>query len=303
MIGAIDIGGTKISVGVIDVFGKILVSQDIPTVNNDSPMSILGHVSLLLATLAKRIKTEIDVIGISCTGPIDPIEGTVGKVDLLPGWEGINLVKYFSDQFGVPVVLENDADSAALGNWSWEFNQIPQSYALVSVGTGIGVGLILNGKIYRGVNHLHPELGHHVIDASGPLCYCGAHGCWESLASGRAMEKKYQDLSKSLINISARQICINADKGELCAKETVEITAKYLGIGLANIITFLTPEVIVLSGGLFNRFDLFGDVMFTTIQKHCRLVPSHLTKIIPVQKPQSAGLIGAGRVGYEILKR
>lgn len=301
LIGAIDIGGTKISVGILDESGKIIISDSIPTQGNSSPQLVLSQTSQTLEILMKECDMGISVIGIGCTGPVDPFSGIVKKVDLLSGWEGINLVNFFSEIFKIPVALENDADAAALGNWAWEYNQSPLSYLLVSIGTGIGAGMILNGCIYRGIGNSHPELGHHVIDPSGPPCYCGAFGCWESLASGSAMEQWYQHQKFNDETISARLICSNADKGELIAQEAVNRTAKYLGLGLANIISFFTPELIVLSGGLCQRFDLFKKEIFNTINSQCKLVPYSLTKIIPAKDPKNAGLLGAGRVGFEII--
>ncbi len=130
---------------------------------------------------------EITGIGIGSTGPIDPFAGQIGDVNFLPGWQGSNIVEDLGRLFQVKVTMENDADAAALGEAGWGAGRNKNRLICVTVGTGISGGIILDGKLYRGVDNAHPEIGHHLIDVSGPRCLCGFHGCWESLAAGPAV--------------------------------------------------------------------------------------------------------------------
>jgi glucokinase len=214
----------------------------------------------------------------------------------MPGWEGANLVQMLSQALGVSVTIENDADAAALGEWAWGAGKGTRTFLLVTVGTGIGAGLVLNGWLYRGVSAAHPEIGHHVIDPSGPLCFCGAHGCWESLASGPALEKWAQSQHPQAQPLSAQQICLLAEQGEPHAARAVQRTARYLAIGLANLVTLYIPECIALGGGLMQAYALFKDEIEATIQSSCGLVPHEKVRVVPVALGAYSGLVGAARV-------
>jgi glucokinase len=252
-------------------------------------------VSMLQQTARKAGGTLLG-IGIGCTGPVFPEQGTIGKVEFMPGWEGANLVQALSSLIGVTVALENDADAAALGEWAWGVGKGTSSFLLVTVGTGIGAGLVLNGQLYRGVGAAHPEMGHHVIDPNGPLCFCGVHGCWESLSSGPALERWAQAQHPQAHALSAREICALAEQGEPSALAAVQRTAHYFAIGLANLVTLYIPECIALGGGLMQAYPLFRGEIASTIQKNCGLVPSEKVKIIPAGLGAQSGLVGAARV-------
>ena len=187
MIAAVDIGGTKIAVGMVDENGRVLARRQTPTSADLGYAKALDRTVGLLREVAQIAGTEITGIGIGSTGPIDPFTGEIGDVNFLPGWQGSNFVEDLNRLFRVTVAIENDADASALGEAGWGAGKDKSRLIYVTVGTGIGGGIILDGKLYRGVDGAHPEVGHHVIDASGPPCLCGFHGCWESLAAGPAM--------------------------------------------------------------------------------------------------------------------
>ncbi len=296
MIGAVDIGGTKIAVGMVDKGGKVLDCLECPTDAGKGLEDGLSRIIRMLYEAASDTGELLEGIGIGCTGPVNPYEGTLGQVEFLPGWEGANLVEKLSKAFGISVAIENDADAAALGEWAWGAGTGVRKFMLVTVGTGIGVGILLDGKLYRGVNGSHPEIGHHVIDASGPVCFCGARGCWESLASGPAMESWAQSNHPQGKRLSAHQLCINADQGDELAQAAVRRTANYLGIGLANLVTLYTPEMIVLGGGVLQSRHLFWSTIQETIQTNCGLVPHQEVKLMPSKLGALTGLIGAARV-------
>src|SRR6266446_7065069 len=186
MIGAVDIGGTKIAVGMVTESGQVLARKKSPT-DTASYANGLSTIGGLLRETAQIAGVEITGIGIGSTGPVDPITGRFGEVDFLPGWRGQNPVRDLAHMFKVQVVLENDADAAALAEAGWGAGKNKSRLIYITVGTGIGGGIVFDGQLYRGVAGSHPELGHQVIDPSGPACSCGFHGCWESLAAGPAM--------------------------------------------------------------------------------------------------------------------
>lgn len=296
MIGAVDIGGTKIAVGTVDEDGKVLASRECPTEVCKGLEDGLSWIIRMLHEAASETGESMAGLGIGCTGPVHAREGTLGRVKFLPGWDGANLVGELSRAFGTSAAIENDANAAALGEWAWGTGIGTCKFLLVTVGTGIGVGVILDGKLYRGVNDSHPELGHHAIDPCGPVCFCGARGCWESLASGAAMENWAESNHPEGKHLSAEQLCINAGKGDPFAQAAVRRTAHNLGIGLANLVTLFAPEMIALGGGLMQSRQLFWSTIQETIQTNCGLVPHKDVKLMPSKLGAMTGLIGAARV-------
>jgi len=170
VIGAVDIGGTKIAVGVVDDNGKVLSRLASPTDAAGGYANGLARMIDMLRRTSQDAGVEISGIGIGSTGVVYPGSGAFGDVDLLPGWQGNNPVQDMAREFKVKVALENDADASALGEAGWGAGKLKSRLIYVTVGTGIGGGIILDGQLYRGVGMAHPEISHHVIDPSGPDC-------------------------------------------------------------------------------------------------------------------------------------
>lgn len=301
MIGAVDIGGTKIAVGMVDETGKVLSRMEAPTdpKRYSDGIELIAH---MLRRTAQRAGGEITGIGIGSTGPVDPMRGEFGDVDFLPGWRGRSPVKDLAQVFGVQVALENDADAAALAEAGWGAGRNRTRLIYVTVGTGIGGGIVLDGKLYRGVDGAHPEIGHHVIDPAGPQCTCGFRGCWESLAAGPAMAAWLQHNAPADYpnreGVTAQRICELAREGDKVALRAVETEAYYLGLGLANLINLFTPDAIVLSGSVMKSADLLIDRMRALIRTGCRFVPAEKTELMLASLGDDTNLIGAARVWH-----
>ena len=295
--GALDIGGTKIAAGVVDDNGKILACTECPTDAKRGFPDAIARMETMLRDCAQKAGVAIEGIGIGSTGPVDPISGEVGNADFIKEWMGCNPVNELAQRFGVRVAMENDADAAALGEAGWGAGRGVRHMIFVTVGTGIGTGVLIDGKLYRGVAGSHPEMGHHVIDASGSPCYCGAIGCWEMLACGAAMPAwmKAQGCTEEL---SSKDICAMARKGDPLARKAVDREARYMGIGLANLITLFVPEAIVLGGNVMRSADLFMDGIKEMIRRNCVFVPWEKTDIRMASLGAQAGLIGAARVWH-----
>ena len=299
MIGAIDIGGTKIAVGVVDSNGRVLAKTERPTDVSRGFHHAMQEIIEMLAQSADGVRVKLQGIGIGCTGPVDPFTGSLGRVNFFPEWEGGNPVETLSAAFGVPVAMENDADAAALGEVGWGAGKGKARLICVTIGTGIGAGVILEGRVYRGVDQSHPEIGHHVIDPSGPLCSCGARGCWESLASGPSMVewiKASAPASYESRDLTAREICARAQRGDEWARRAAEREAYYLGLGLANLVTLFVPEAIVLGGSVMKSASLFLNRIREVIQQNCGLVPFERVEIALASLGLDVGLIGAAQV-------
>jgi glucokinase len=249
-----------------------------------------------MRSLLDQCGRKVDGIGVGSTGPIDPETGVYGEVGTLPGWQGAPLAADLEREFGVSVAVENDADAAALGEAAWGAGRDASSLLYVTVSTGIGVGIILDGRLYRGAGRAHPEIGHQVIDSRGPACYCQANGCWESLASGPAMEAWMGANAAGQFPpeaLTARQICALARQGDTLALAAVRREAHYLGLGLANLVTIFCPEVIALGGGMMLSADLFLAQAIDVVRRICTQVPAANTSIVLAGLGTDTGLLGA----------
>jgi glucokinase len=301
MIGAVDIGGTKIAVGMVDDDGRVLSRMQAPS-DPQSYANGLDTIASMLRETARNANAEISGIGIGSTGPVDPIRGEFGDVDFLPRWRGKNLVKDLTQIFKVRAALENDGDATALAEAGWGAGRNRTRLIYVTVGTGIGGGMVFDGKLYRGVDGAHPEVGHHVVDPAGPECSCGFHGCWESLAAGPAMvtwlEKNAPADYPHRTGITAKRICELAQQGDAVALKAVEHEGFYLGLGLANLINLFTPDAIVLSGSVMKSSGLFMDRIRQVIRSGCRFVPAEKTELTLASLGDDTNLIGAARVWH-----
>jgi glucokinase len=290
-VGAVDIGGTKIAVGLVSLAGAVLASRVIPTAAEKGPLVAIENIARMLEEVAAETGIHPHGIGIGSTGPVDPYSGEVGVVEFLPGWEGFNLIGGLARRTGLPVELENDADAAALGEAAWGAGRGSQRFIYLTISTGIGGGIVIDGQLYRGVTGTHPEVGHQIIQTDGPLCGCGARGCWESLASGPAMARLYGEPG-----LDARAICAAAENGNRRALEAIAQEGFYLGVGIANLITVLAPQVIALGGGVMRSRHLFWSQLLETVRKSCMYVPLEQVRIVPAELGSDAGLVGAAQV-------
>jgi len=300
-VGAVDIGGTKIAVGMVDATGRVLSRKESPT-DADRYSSGLDAITTMLRDTAREAGVKLSGIGIGSTGPVDPVTGTFGDVDFLPGWRQKNPVKDLARIFKVRVALENDADAAALAEAGWGAGRNKSRLIYVTVGTGIGGGIVLDGELYRGVDGAHPELGHHVIDPSGPSCSCGFRGCWESLAAGPGMvaafEKDAPQDYPHREGLTAKRIFQLAMDGDESAARAVAREAYYLGLGLANLINLFTPDAIVLSGSIMKSAVQLMDGIRSVICRGCRFVPFEKTELTLASLGEETNLIGAARVWH-----
>jgi glucokinase len=299
MIGAVDIGGTKIAVGMVDDSGRVLAKAESPTAGERGYADGLARITQMLRETSQRVGGELRGIGIGSTGWVFPFTGEFGDVDFLPSWKGCNPVRDLSREFGVSAALENDGDAAALGESAWGAARGKRRLIYVTVGTGIGGGIVLDGQLYRGVDRAHPEVGHHVIDASGPECTCGFRGCWEALATGPAMAAWYKSEAGArggADGMGAKEIFQLARDGNALARKAVERETYYLALGLANLIGLFVPEVIVLGGSLMKSVRI--EDLRKVIASGCRFVPWEKTELALASLGEDANLIGAARVWH-----
>jgi glucokinase len=293
-VGAVDIGGTKIAVGIVSENGQILDRGECPTDPSRGFPDAVVRIREMLRQGIDRCGT-IDGIGVGCPGPLDPSTGVIGDVGTLPGWNGCDLTNAIGAHFGISVVVENDADAATLAEAAWGATQTSGTLIYVTISTGIGGGIVQGGRLYRGVRGAHPEIGHQLIDPSGPLCYCTLSGCWESLASGSAMSAWFAATNPRRDPLTAVQICTLARQGNPLAMASARREAHYLGLGLVNLVTIFAPEVICLGGGVMRSSELFLEDVRTMVRGLCTQVPVEHTTIALSSLGTDIGLLGAAQ--------
>lgn len=296
--GAVDVGGTKIATGLV-TGRQVLARREIPTRSALQYEHAVAQIAGLLREMVRETGARLDGIGIGLTGRVHPLTRRIGRNDLLNDWQDRDLTGDLGAALQVSARIENDADAAALAEAALGAGRGKERFIYVTVSTGIGGGMVLHGKLYRGVLGSHPEIGHHVIEPDGPACFCGARGCWESLASGTAMLKwalaNFAE-ARALTNLDARQICDLAEAGSGWAQDAVRREGYYLGIGLSNLITMFAPDQIGLGGGMMRRWGLFEPYAREAIGQGCALVPVEHVAISLAELGDDTPLIGAAQV-------
>jgi len=306
----IDIGGTNIVAGTVAEDGsEVLGLVSEPTLPEQGAEGVLSRImKLARASMAAARGKEIAGLGIGSPGPLDT---TTGVVLLTPnlGWVNFPLRDRVAGALGMPATLDNDANCAIFGEW-WRGAARGASHVVgLTIGTGIGGGIVLAGRVYRGKSDIAGEIGHMTIDLNGRRCKCGNYGCLEAYASGPAIAARAIEgieagaesslpryVNGDLARITAQIVYEAAHDGDGYALEVVHDTAKFLGAGVANVVNIFNPEVVVICGGV----TLAGDKLFLPLRSEvkrrafkpaveaCRIVPGELTG--------TAGVYGAAAV-------
>jgi glucokinase len=307
---AIDIGGTKLAAGVVDAGGRILVRGEVPTVAAQGPSRVLERIAELgkdLLGSSKVSGSAVQRIGVGCAGPVDRLAGLVLNPPNLPGWTRVALVDHLRQAFGLPVILENDANAAAFGEFRYGAGQGARSLVYLTVSTGIGGGIVLDGKIWHGLNDAAGEIGHMTIAPNGPLCGCGNRGCLEAIASGPSIARRAREAVslgrptrlREIPSLSAADVVRLAQEADALACEVWEETVRYLGLGVAAAITILAPERVVIGGGVTAAGDLLFEPLRREVRRRVKLAPMESIPILPAALGRDVGILGAAAVALD----
>jgi glucokinase len=293
----IDIGGTKTVVAAVESSGQPRSRAEFATDSNRGFSACVAELIAVIRTVAREAEAKEDElcgIGIGCAGPVDPRRGTIHNPYTLPGWDDADIVAPLREAFHLPVRLENDADAAAVGEYRWGAGRGASPLVMVTLGTGIGGALLVNGEIYRGVNGEHPELGHLAVRPDGPDCYCGTRGCWESIASGTAIAAagKRFGFADSRAVFAAASGDANA---AAVVREAVEATAS----AVWTLIHAYFPQRIVLGGGIgVEHFERFAAVLRPRLSLATQLPRNPPVEIAKAALGREAGVIGAASLAF-----
>lgn len=312
----VDIGGTNMVVGLIPFGGgDPLALQRLPTLSQRGAEDVVDRVTRAVEqSIAQVLQSEggtleqVVGVGIGSPGPLDRDTGVVLETPNL-GWRNLPLRDLIADRIGLPATLDNDANCATYGEWWLGAGQGARVLVGLTLGTGIGGGLVIDGEIHHGVSDAAAEFGHMTIDFTGRKCNCGNYGCLEAYASGpniaararEGIEAGIESLLAELVEddleaITAATVYEAVVLGDEYAAEVMKETAKVLGVGIANLLNGLNPDAVVIAGGVTRAGDhLFVPLLkeirrraFKTVIESCRIVPAAL--------PETAGVIGAAGV-------
>ncbi len=303
----IDVGGTNVKIALVNDKGNIIYSNSIPTRAEMGYEYTINNMKEAIAELLKETKSEaksIEGIGFGFPGQIDYQKGVVRLAPNIPGWVEVPIAEIMEKEFGIPTRVDNDVRCAALGELNYGAGIGCENLICITVGTGIGSGLIINGKLVRGASNAAGEIGHIKLDMTGgPLCGCGDRGCLEAFASGPSIvamaeeyikggkSTKYRELANP--DITPYIVSEAAKQGDPVAKRIFTIVGEYIGIGLASVVNLLNPEKIIIGGGVAAAGDLLLNPIKESLIKRAMPIAGSAVEIVPAQLGNSAGVIGA----------
>jgi glucokinase len=291
---ALDIGGTKINAGLISQSGKIIFRARAETQAKKPKIIILKNIFDIITDLlfkAKNKKIKVLAVGIGLAGQIDFEKGIfIAGPNFSRNFKNIPLKNILEKKYRLPIFIDNDARCFALGESIFGQGKNYKNIIGLTLGTGIGGGIIIDKKVYRGNNNLAGEFGHMTMNLNGPKCSCGKPGHFEALASGRAISQMYKKLAHRTAKV--QQIEEKLKQGEKTAKIIIQRVSQNLAIGLANLISALNPEIIILGGGLI-KFKKFWQPAIKMIKEKNPFSFNLKTKVIASKLGDDATLLGA----------
>jgi glucokinase len=306
LIFAVDLGGTYLRAAAVDSEGGVINRLKLKTPQTDNPQDIVCIVAGAL-TEAQRDTDRIRALSIVVPGPVDAQAGKVVRAPNLPCLNGFDLAGALADELRLPVVIENDANAAAIGELWQGAARGCRTIICLTLGTGVGGGIILDGKLWRGATNAAAEIGHMTVEPFGGFpCGCGSRGCLEVYASATAIVRMAREArprypSSRLCTgdgLTAEDVYRSAMEGDELSIEVFRRVGAYLGIGLANLINILNPEMIVIGGGVANAWELFDSDMRQQVNQRAFALPGSKVKIVRAQCDDDAGLLGAARLGF-----
>ena len=303
----IDFGATHLNLLAADISARILEELEVEIDIQDGPEICLKEANLRVQELLNKAQLNLkDVlaIGVGVPGPIFAEEGMVVSPPIMPGWDRYPIRDTLQKLWGLPVSINNDAELGVLGEWASGAGRTERNLVYIKIGTGIGAGLFMDGKIYHGVTGSAGEIGHLTIDENGPICACGNQGCLEALAGGRAIAQQAQQavqkgLRTQLANIqpveriTAREVASAAEHGDLVSQQILAQAGAYIGIALAGLINMFNPGMVIIGGGVAQTGDILLEPMRQTVQRRSLPAATRVVRITTAMLGRRSSSMGA----------
>ena len=309
----IDLGGTNIAAGAMPTDGsREIAMRIVPTHASEGAEAVVDRIAALIEEVIAQTRAETGAeredflgVGIGSPGPLDRARGLVIVTPNL-GWRDFPLRDDVASRVNLPATLDNDANCATLGEWWCGAARGGRNVVGLTIGTGIGGGLILDGKLYHGSSDAAGEIGHTTIDSTGRRCKCGNYGCLEAYASGPAIAERAREMLEgdeastmpSMVDgdvsrITAQTVFEASKRGDALALEVVRDTAHFLGVGVSNLINIFNPDIFVIAGGVTQAGDLLFDPLRAEVRRRAFKPSVDACRIVPGQLPLTAGVVGA----------
>lgn len=308
LVVAVDLGGTSLRAALATPDGKLGRIERIRTDALGGPDKVVAQIAELVARIrADAGDAPVQGIGLSSPGPLDPFTGTVFTLPTFQGWRDVPLRDLVAERTGLPVTLENDAASAAIGEWRFGAGKGVRSLVYITVSTGLGGGVIVDGRLLHGRMGMAGHIGHMTLHPDGPRCGCGNLGCWEAFASGtglaRMARERLAEGAPSAMQeiqdrpVTAEDVVLAARAGDPLGVALIEDEARYLGIGIVSLLHLFSPERVILGGGVSNALDLMDGGIAREIQARA-MAPFRSVPFMAAALGGDAGLAGAAALAF-----
>ena len=309
----IDLGGTQGRAGLVEN-GRVLHRTAARTDVSGGPMAILQQFKDLMSVVCNvKDRSRLVGVGIAAPGPLDSDTGIIISMPTLPGWESFPLRSTLEEDLDLPVLVENDGIAAAYGEWQYGAGRGSQHLVYVTVSTGIGGGVVVDGRLMHGRRGMGAHVGHFRMAPQGPRCSCGAIGCFEAMAAGTALgvrvRKAAQDNPDSMLaqlstaeSIDARHVVDGARLGDSMCLDLLREEADYLGVGFTGLIHMFSPERVIMGGGVSNAFELLQADIHAVIRRDAML-PFKDVPVVRAGLGDDSGLVGAAALVLSAARR
>jgi len=311
----IDLGGTNIRGAAVGAKGGILARLTLPTDSSKGRERVLENLSRVIKALSRKFSSkEFDLlgVGIGAAGGIQQREGIISQSPNIPQLDGFNLREHLEKKHGFPFFLENDANCGALGERWVGAGKGVNDLGLITLGTGVGGGIILEGKLWQGIDGTAGEVGHMTVNSEGPECRCGSRGCLEVYSSATAIVRRLKEevsrgektqlvgkQGKRLDRVTSRDIHQAALAGDRLSRRLLREMGRYLGIGIANLINLLNLELVILGGGVAEAWEFFVPTLKKEVQQRAFRVPARRVKVLRSRLGANAGFLGAASLAWQ----
>jgi glucokinase len=308
MYAGIDLGGTKILVVIADESGHVVASRRIPTEAERGPDAVIDRMVDAVRAAAEDARVPVErlaAVGVSAPGPIDLDDGIITSPPNLPGWRNVRLAAILGERLGRPVVLENDANCAAVGEHRFGAGRGYRHIIYITISTGIGGGIIIDGELYRGASGAAGEVGHMGVSVDGPACAAGHPGCLEGVAAGSGIAARAAEmieagglpltarLAAEEPPLSVEEIYRAGQEGEAEAAALIDRAAYHFGMCLATLINVFNPQAVVIGGGLMNLGDALLRPALRVAETRAFAQPFADVRIVPSELGDRAAALGA----------
>jgi len=308
---AVDLGGTHLRGGAVDEKGTIYHRFKLPTQRDADAVKLVRSIVLAISECRRLMSndgSEVHAVALAVPGNVR--DGLVGRAPNIPSLNGLRLGELLAAELQLPVTIENDANAAAVGEMWLGAGRGSRTIICITLGTGVGGGIILDGKLWRGHDGSAAEVGHISVNPFGGVaCGCGSHDCLEVYASATAIvrlaRERFADHPQSPLvdepELTAKKIYHAGMAGDGLAIEVFRVMGVYLGAGLASLINIINPEIIIIGGGAADGWELFAEAMNAEVRKRSFPLPAAQVKIVRAECGDDAGLLGAAHLAWSNL--